>query len=324
MPPTTRRPKQAHFDAHKRSALSKLAEADKSPKGSLDAPIAPLVRLACGGGSARAAASPGHVLVRTCAQVHTLNRHRDYVTTSSCSGRVALFESPVHGRTAGRWLLVEHRTVTAEELSAALVGASAPTDPAAATGANGDGRGASQFSQLGGTLITFKLEAPILHVQCRNLESATRLLSVAVRSGFRESGIVLSSSTKVMLGIRTTANTMELPFAQRPAADPITAGGAPADNAAAARLLFPATYVAFLAEHSAAKFEANQRRTEALLAAFLEEEERVQCGECDTVQSAGAPAVAEARSGGDAGTHIQEGSLGREAAQRASRNRGLD
>jgi len=47
MLPTTR-PKQAHFDANKRNALSKLAEADKSPKGSLDAPIAPLVRLADG------------------------------------------------------------------------------------------------------------------------------------------------------------------------------------------------------------------------------------------------------------------------------------
>lgn len=35
---------QASFDVGKRNALSKLAEADKSPKGSLDIPIAPLVR----------------------------------------------------------------------------------------------------------------------------------------------------------------------------------------------------------------------------------------------------------------------------------------
>lgn len=252
-------------------------------------------------------------LLHTRAQVHALNQHRDYVTTSSCSGRVVLFESPAHGRTAGRWLLVEHRTVTAEELCAALDGASAHTEPAAEPGAVEGGVDANRGARLG-ALITFKLEAPILHVQCRNLESAKRLLSAALRSGFRESGIVLSSSSKVMLGIRTTANTMELPFAQGPAAadaNASTAGGAPADPATAAKatelcaargcrasLLLPATYVAFLAEHSAAKFEANQRRTEALLAAFHEEEARVQCGKCDEVKPP--PTMAEARGGGDA------------------------
>ena len=53
------------FDACKRDCLRKMAEADKSPKGGLDAPIVPLI--------------------------HAINRHPDYVTTSSCSGRIALF-----------------------------------------------------------------------------------------------------------------------------------------------------------------------------------------------------------------------------------------
>jgi len=170
--------------------------------------------------------------------VHALNRHGDYVTTSSCSGRVALFESPSAGRAAGRWLLVEHRTVTADELILALDNGSV------ADGSNG----------APGPLVTFKLEPPILHVQCRNLDAAQRLLAAATISGFRESGIVLSTSSKVMLGIRTTANTLELPFAQ---------GGS-----GRAALLVPDAYVTFLAEHAAEKFHANQRRTDALLAAF--------------------------------------------------------
>ena len=52
------------FDQSKRNALSKL---DKSPKGSLDVPIASLV--------------------------YGLNRHPDFVTTSCCSGRIVLFAS---------------------------------------------------------------------------------------------------------------------------------------------------------------------------------------------------------------------------------------
>ena len=81
-PPKPKRPKQPpSFAVCKRNALSKL---DKSPKGSIDAPILPLVRALYG--------------------------HAGYVTTSSCSGRIALYETS--GRAPnGRWALVEHRRV---------------------------------------------------------------------------------------------------------------------------------------------------------------------------------------------------------------------
>jgi len=86
-PPKPKRPKQPpSFAVCKRNALSKL---DKSPKGSIDAPILPLVRALYG--------------------------HAGYVTTSSCSGRIALYETS--GRAPnGRWALVEHRRVQLEEL----------------------------------------------------------------------------------------------------------------------------------------------------------------------------------------------------------------
>ena len=147
------RPKQPpSFEVCKRNALSKL---DKSPKGSLDEPTAPLV--------------------------HDINRHPDYVTTSSCSGRVSLFATfgDEHNR-GGRWLLVQHATVTVRELTEALT--PPPTQPAAPPP----------------ELVLFKHEPAILHVQCRHLEAAKRLLQVALSAGFRESGVVLSGSEKVM------------------------------------------------------------------------------------------------------------------------------
>ena len=53
---------------------------DKSPKGFLDAPIVELVNL--------------------------LNSHKDYVTTSSCSGRIVLYAT-----LEKKWILAEHRPV---------------------------------------------------------------------------------------------------------------------------------------------------------------------------------------------------------------------
>ncbi|EOD31083.1 hypothetical protein EMIHUDRAFT_449657 [Emiliania huxleyi CCMP1516] len=157
------------FDVCKRNALGKL---DKSPKGSLDEPIAPLV--------------------------HAINAHPDYVTTSCCSGRVSLFATAseqTKGYRGGRWLLVRHAT-------------------------------------------------------CRDVEAAKRLLQVALGAGYRESGLVLSSSAKVMLAIRTTANCLELPVARRGAC------------------LLPAAYLELLTAHANEKFVANQARTDALHAAF--------------------------------------------------------
>ena len=54
----------------KTQCLKQLREAeDRSPKGTLDKPIVSLI--------------------------HAINRHKDYVTTSSCSGRIALFAEPI-------------------------------------------------------------------------------------------------------------------------------------------------------------------------------------------------------------------------------------
>ena len=72
-----------------------LAEVDRSPKGSWDARIVALL--------------------------NWINDQPGIVTTSSCSGRVALYRSPAEGsQKAGSWLFVSHDPVAVDEVWDAL------------------------------------------------------------------------------------------------------------------------------------------------------------------------------------------------------------
>ena len=219
------------FDAHKRAAMAALVdprEADHSPKGGLDAPIAGLVG--------------------------SINAARDYATTSSCSGRIAVFhfaaeadaeadadaDAEAHSRRetkstksakgAGTWLLAEHATIDVERLERAL--ASIPPVP-----------------KKSKTLL--KHEPFVMHVLCRSPEAAQAMLTVALEAGFRESGISLGAS-KTMLGVRTSANVLEVPLA--------------VDG----RVMCSREMLSFLVEEANVRFRANAARVagfEALLRA---------------------------------------------------------
>ena len=88
--------KMDSFAARKHQVVSSLVEAldserrDKSPKGFIDAPVLDLI--------------------------HIINRHPNYYTTSSCSGRVAVYCEGVQGDKSttkgGIWLFVTHDPVT--------------------------------------------------------------------------------------------------------------------------------------------------------------------------------------------------------------------
>jgi len=238
--PRAKVPQANAFAVSKRNALNKL---DKSPKGSLDAPIA--------------------------AFIYRLNSHTDFVTTSCCSGRIVLFHE-FSGR-GGRWLLASHNTVTVDQVTNAL--ASGPSDGehrgidgglaiAAGTSlesnqhaAGADGSG--HISGGGAGNVALKMEPGILHVQCRDVSAAKWLLQVALRAGFRESGLVLSDSSKVMLAVRTTSNCLELPVAA-------------SDDTGVMRMLVPHEYLALVVEQANAKFEANAARLDRLQDCFDE------------------------------------------------------
>jgi tRNA wybutosine-synthesizing protein 3 len=82
------------FDIAKRSLLDKLqAGIDFSPKGSIDAPVVELVNF--------------------------LNHLSDYVTTSSCSGRISVYRD--ENSTKGiQWILVVHGVITVKQLKEAI------------------------------------------------------------------------------------------------------------------------------------------------------------------------------------------------------------
>lgn len=127
--------------------------------------------------------------------VHFLNSMKDYFTTSSCSGRVSVFRSGLSAKHI-KWILVKHRQFTKKEVLGAV--------------ASIDGHDDSEFAD---SLVTLKCEAFILHINCRDLESAKSLHNIATLCGFRESGIKLGNK-KIILAVRTTANGMELPIAK--------------------------------------------------------------------------------------------------------------
>ena len=155
------------FDVAKRSLLSKLAAGiDFSPKGSIDAPVVQLVDF--------------------------VNELPDFVTTSSCSGRISVFRD--ENSTKGiQWILVVHGAITTEQLRNAVIG--------------------QDFDTAGKHLVVMKCEGFILHVRCRNLECGRRLHQIAMGCGFRESGLSVGQKMKVQLAIRTTAYGLELPIA---------------------------------------------------------------------------------------------------------------
>ncbi|KAK9803236.1 hypothetical protein WJX73_008212 [Symbiochloris irregularis] len=89
----------SNFDQRKASTLASLHAADRSRKGSVDAPIAALIKL--------------------------INSHRDLVSLSSCSGRISVFGEPceetrAQGLKGGTWAFASHGIVAAEDLLPAI------------------------------------------------------------------------------------------------------------------------------------------------------------------------------------------------------------
>ncbi|KAK6508067.1 hypothetical protein TWF506_010175 [Arthrobotrys conoides] len=198
--------RKQEFNSRKNGILRALASGtDASPKGSVDKQIIPIMEL--------------------------LNSHPGAVTTSSCSGRVSVFlegrkqrfttsipkqEQDTDVATAGgkggdgRWLFVTHNHLLDDILQEdrddssflETIFGSIPSKPA--------------VTQLLGELssetryVHFKFEPMILHVLTETLEIANRLLTCAISSSFRESGIV-SPLKNPIVAIRTMGLAFDAP-----------------------------------------------------------------------------------------------------------------
>lgn len=137
------------FEQDKKTFLKKK---DKSKKGKVDENISELVDL--------------------------INKHPNYYTTSSCSGRIVLIERKSHKKSETNWLFVSHDAVDFIDLWKILD--NVPKNP-----------------------VWFRFEPMILHVACRDIESAEKLVKVARPIGFRRTGIH-GVSKKVLVEIGGT------------------------------------------------------------------------------------------------------------------------
>ena len=169
------------FDKEKSEELSRLYEGhDLSPKGSIDLPCLDLVNF---------------INEELC----------DYVTTSSCSGRISIYQDNADESKGVHWLLVKHGCLSKDLLLSCIARAKA----------TGGGRAAAEEAgQENGQIapsMTLKCEGMILHCKCRDVTSAARLHQVSLAAGYREGGITIGKH-HIMLAIRTTAYTLEAPL----------------------------------------------------------------------------------------------------------------
>lgn len=98
-----------------------------------------------------------------------INRSENYYTTSSCSGRIVLMVAQ-EKKSHNLFLWISHDLISFKSLKNNL-------------------NKIIKNKKLKKRIIKFKCEPPILHIVCRNLESASSVLEKAKNSGMKHSGI---------------------------------------------------------------------------------------------------------------------------------------
>jgi tRNA wybutosine-synthesizing protein 3 len=148
-----------------------------------------------------------------------INNNKNYYTLSSCAGRVILVKNKKE-KSRGAFIFKSHNTISYKEIKKAL------------------------SSIKYNSLVYFKQEAAILHVSCKDLDSAQSLLNKAIYSGFKHSGII-STNNKIVLELLSTER-IELPVMNK------------------GKLLVSDKYLHLLVSESNRKLERTWKKIEAL------------------------------------------------------------
>ncbi|KAK9681559.1 hypothetical protein RND81_10G010900 [Saponaria officinalis] len=147
---------------------------DKSPKGTIDTPIIPLLS--------------------------AINNHPSFFTTSSCSGRISIFSHPPGTPKGGSWAFISHEPADPTTLLHLLFPPEPPSGPTRA-----------ESTQPESAELLFRFEPMILAVECWDVGSAHFLVSLAISCGFRESGITSVGGKRVIVAIRCSIR-LEVPL----------------------------------------------------------------------------------------------------------------
>lgn len=114
-----------------------------------------------------------------------INGHPDYVTSSSCYGRIILIDLPNYSKKDSEFLYKWHGKIGVEEAWKAL-------------------------QEAKGQFIRLKMDPLILHVSCRDIDAADRLLKVKNAAGMKRGGIFSIAPNRVQIEFEGTYR-MEVP-----------------------------------------------------------------------------------------------------------------
>ncbi|CUM65464.1 uncharacterized protein PRCAT00003104001 [Priceomyces carsonii] len=212
------------FDQKKNVILKEILSSgsdnpDASPKGTIDQFCIPIIDL--------------------------INSKKDFVTTSSCSGRLSVFLEGIKigdkigaKGNQGRWIFVSH-------------------DPKEITNwydsIDFEYSGEKQLHMLvnsSSRYILYKFEPLILHIKCRDFESANKLYQCAMGCGFRESGIGSNNVVAIRISIR-----LDIPIGYQ-------------DNDGRLSLFVNKEYLKFITQLSADRFRENFKKMDQLYQAI--------------------------------------------------------
>ena len=116
-----------------------------------------------------------------------LNSSPNYYTTSSCSGRIQVASTRIPGEKFKMIVIAKwHRPISVQELEGLLRFAAYPD-------------------------IWLSVQGPILHVACKTMKDAVKLVNMARDSGFKHSGIQGVGRTRVMVEV-LSAERVEAPL----------------------------------------------------------------------------------------------------------------
>lgn len=113
--------------------------------------------------------------------VDKINSFKDFYTTSSCSGRILLPAIPKSNKkNEVKYLFSSHKKIKFIEIQKII------------------------NKKLPNQEVWFKIQPAILHVACKNMESAKKLLNTARDIGFRRSGIISIGKNRLVLELIST------------------------------------------------------------------------------------------------------------------------
>lgn len=122
-----------------------------------------------------------------------INSKDNFYTTSSCSGRVVLMIEQ-EKKSPNLFLKVWHEEISFENLKKEFYSL-IPSSPTLRLRQNAlasrreNSKIENKREKIQQRIIKFKLEQPIFHIACRDLDSASELLEKAKHVGFKRSGI---------------------------------------------------------------------------------------------------------------------------------------